>query len=871
MHESSGLLFRLRAFFLRNRMERELDEEMRFHLEQEAGKQRSLGLGAEEAEREALARFGRLSHHKDAARGAWGVWLFDELVFDVRYALRQLWAHKTFSLVAVSTLALGVGGTVALFGAIHGLLLRPLPYESASDLRVFWDEYSWSAAEFDFARENTKAYQGLASFTVDAMTFRQGDRTSMVKVGLLSGEAFDVLGTAPLLGQTLMREQERLGAASAVVLGYDFWQRALGGNRDIVGARLELDGEPATVVGVMPEGFYFPSPEIEVWHPLAVDAADPDYADNHWLVVIGRLREGWTPQQVGADLDRFAALLGEEFDYPEAWDKSKGYFVEPMRQYLLGDVRPALLLLFGAVGLLLLMASANVAALLVARMSDRESELSIRKAMGAGRGRLSRQLVTESFVLGTIASGAGLLLALAGYRTLVERLPLPTGFAHTLSLEWPLVAATLVLTPLISLLVAAAPLRRLGRGGVPSLVLASRGALGPARRRLQQGLVVGEIVIAVVLVTSAVLLARSVLELYRIDPGVDPEGVGVVDLFAASADLDVEQRLAFFDRLVEESAAIPGVQYAAVTNRLPLRDQGVQGPLTVEGRPDLEGTRGPNSKWRYVSPDYFRALGIELLEGRSFDGSDHADAAPVGIIGADLAQQLWPGESALGRRVKLFNSQEWIEIVGVAEGVHHDKVQDGPRSVVYVPLAQVSPWESATLVLRSSTEPKAAISAARTRSRAIDSRVALAGSASMEEILGDQLSEPLRLRFFLGLVSLMALVIGAVGVYGVISYGVSRRTAEYGLRMALGAERGELLGSVLAGTLRLVIVGVLGGLAAAGAGAALLSGFLYGVEARDPWSYLVSAALLLAVGLLAAAAPAYRASRVDPVTSLQGH
>ena len=513
--------------------------------------------------------------------------------------------------------------------------------------RVFWDEYSWSAAEFEFARENTTAYERLAAFTIDSQTLRLKDRTQMLVTGLVSGEAFDVLSTAPLLGSGFELGHEKSGADSVVVLSYDFWRREMAGDDSVVGRQLELDGAPATVVGVMPEGFFYPSPEVEVWRPLTVDAAERDYRGNHWLVVFGRIHDGWSNERVEADLGRFTMALGENFEYPEAWDKTRNAFVEPMRQYLFGDIRPALLLLLGSVALLLLMATANVAGLMVARMSDRESELAIRKAMGAGRSRLSRQLITESLVLGTTAAGFGLGLAWLGYRAIVDRLPLPTGFGQTLSLDGTVLIATLALIPAITLFVAVAPLRRLWVRPVSSRLrakrnlaarLAARGAIG-RRGGLQKSLVVGQIVIAVVLVTSAVLLARSVVELYRIDSGLDTSGVAALDLYVADADLDAEQRSSFYQSLIEQATASAGVESAAIINRLPLRDDGVQGPLTAEGRPDLEGPNGPNCKWRYVSNDFFRTLGIDLTEGRSFDATDRRDGRQVAVIGADFAER----------------------------------------------------------------------------------------------------------------------------------------------------------------------------------------------------------------------------------------
>ncbi len=871
--EWSGLPFRLRAFFRRGQMERELEEEMQFHLAQEAAKERRAGAEPTLATHTAQARFGRVTQHKDTTRGAWGVRLLDDLVVDLRFAVRQLFARKTFTAVAVTTLGLGIGGTVALLGVIYGLLLRPLPFEREGDLRVFWQEYSWSAAELDFARANTSVYEGLGAFTVDDQTLHRTGSAAILVTGRMSGEAFEVLGTPPLLGQTFDHSHEKLGSEPVVVLSHGFWQRELGADPEVIGSRLQLDGEQVTVAGVMPRGFFFPTPEIEIWRPLTVDPAEGDYGRNHWLVLFGRLQPDLTEAAARADLARFTEVLGQNFDYPAAWDKTKNAFTLPLREYLVGSARAPLLLVLGAVALLLLMATINVAALFLARMADRGEELTIRKAIGAGRARLARQLVTEALVLGGVASVAGLALASAGFRAIVHRLPLPSGFEHTLEVSWPLALATLLLTPLVALVVVLGPVRGLwrtpGKRRSRGALLRRRGTVGPSRSRTQGALIVGEIAIAVVLVTSATLLARTVVELYQIDLGLEPEQVAAIDLFAPSNMLDSSQRLQFFQELTERAEATSVIELASVTNRLPIRDGGVQGPITAEGRPDLDGDGGPNCKWRYVSPSYFELLGIELVEGRRFDATDRADTRGVGILGRELAERLWPGESAVGKRVQMAFADDWIEIVGVVEGVRHDGIQEPASNVLYRPLGQVAPWQAATLLVRSRQSSMAALAAARHQSEQLDPRVALARPIAMDDVVRGDLAQPLRLRFFLGLFSAMALLIGAVGVYGVVSYVVSRRTGEYGLRLALGARRPEVLLSVLREGGRLLAAGVALGLAAAFGTSFFFARLLVGVDGRDPWSYVAATAVLMGVGLLACMAPAARAARVDPSRVLQ--
>ncbi len=869
---TSGIGFRLRALFRRRTMERELDEELRFHLDEEARKFERRGLSVEDARRESLRRFGRVDRTKEQARGAWGVRLLDDLAIDLRYALRQLARSPLYALVAVVTLAAGVGGTAALFGVVHGLLVRPLPYADDVGLRVFWSDWNWRGNELDLVREVASAWDGIAGYTIDATTLDRDGKASLVLTGLVSAELFDVLGARPLLGRTFVEGEDRPGRELALVLSHGFWQQELGGDRNIIGQRLHLGGQPYTVIGVMPDGFYFPEPAVQAWTTLDLDPASSGYRNNGWLVLLGRVRDGVAEAGVEADLSRLATALDERFDYPEAWDKTKNPYVVPLRQYLFGSVRPSLLLLIAAAALLLVMAVANVAALLLAKMADRSTELGVRAAIGAGRMRLARQLITESLVLATLAAVAGLALAGGLFRALVGRLPL-AGFEQTLSLDWPILAAALTLVPLVASLVAVAPLRHLladprGASLKPFLAAGGRTVSGRGQGRLQGSLVVVEVMLAVVLVVGASLLMRSVLRLYQVDTGIDTAGAIALDLIAT--DLDEEGRRAFFDSLIERAGSIPGVRSAALTNRLPLRDGGVQGPIKVEGRPDLDGTKRLSSLWRTVTPDYFRALRVEIIRGRAFEPTDRAGSMPVAILDSELADRLWPGEDPIGRRVATsFSGSDWLEVIGVAAPVKHTEVRGPASSVIYQPFAQTVPWDAEILILEGNADPAALIGTVRSLVRELEPRVAVGRTTTMDDVLRTELAEPLRLRFFLALFGGLALAIGAVGVYGVVSYSVSRRMREYGVRVALGAERLDLVREVLSLGGRLVGLGILAGLGLALAFSFLLTRFLFEVAPRDPVSYLIAAATLGAIGIVASILPAARASAVDPSRALR--
>ena len=398
----SDTWFRIRALFARSKMERGLDEEVRFHLEMETRKNVESGMDPDAARRAALLSFGGVDRMKERARASWGVTVAEDLASDVRFAVRQLVKRPAFGALAILTLSLGIGGTVALFSVVNGIMLRPLPFATEDRIVTFWSDYNWRGVEFDFVKERAQAYERLAAFSTSSGAMRIGDETSVLSSAVSSVELFDVLGARPMMGRTFRVGEDRPGAEPVMVLSHSTWQRELSADPDVIGRRVLVDGAPVTVIGVMPEDFYFPTPEYQAWLPLDLDPESSNYQGNGFLVLLGRLRPAVSPELVQDDLAGITSALGERFTYPEAWDKTKGAYVLPIREYLLGDATPALLLLLGAVGLLLLMACANVTALLLTRTADRSGEMAVRTALGAGRGRLARQILSESVVLGVL-------------------------------------------------------------------------------------------------------------------------------------------------------------------------------------------------------------------------------------------------------------------------------------------------------------------------------------------------------------------------------------------------------------------------------------------------------------------------------------
>lgn len=870
----SEIRVRMRALLGRDTMEQELEDEVAFHLEREAEKLEAEGLEPREARRLARVRFGGVDRHKEAAREAWGVRTVMELGADIRFALRQLRSRPGFSAVAALTLALGIGGTVALGSAAHGVLVEPLPVPAEDELRVFWSAYNWRGVEFDHVKERTPVFQEVAAWSNEGYSMRRdpGSPSSLISATVGSAELFEVLGTEPLLGRTFQPGDDRPGAEPVVVLAHGLWTRAFGADRGVVGERILLDGTPTTVVGVMPEGFYFPDPAFEAFVPLELDPEDGGYQGNGWLVLTGRLRDGAGPDDVAAGVDAITRALGERFTYPEQWDKTRNAHLVPLREYLVGDSRAPLLLLVGASALLLLLASANVAALLLTRSGDRTREMAVRAALGAGRGRLARQLLTESVVLSLVGGGLGVLLAVGFFRLLVDGLPLAPALRDTLGLETGALLAGLGGAAVLGGLVSLAPVRDL-LGGGPS-GLGTRGGTaaggGPGSSRVQRALVFAEAAFAVVLVSGAALLVRSVDELRGIDPGLDPRGVLAVDVYLGPGETEAPEREAFFDEVLLEARALPGVESAGLINRVPVRDGGYQGPIGIQDRPELTDTNRPNVAFRTVSPGALEALDVAWVEGRSFDDGDRAGSLPVALVNETMARSLWPGKSALGRRIQATLAPGWFEVVGVVADVAvHDLVSPTPMAAYYPRAQTEASAAGGFLLVETEGDPTALAEPLRRLVGTTDARAAVGRVETMDQVLDAAMSDNLRLRFFLLLFAGVGLALGVVGIYGVVSYAVARRRAEFGLRMALGAEPSRLLAQVV----RVGMLPVAGGVVAGVAGAALASRFLrevlFGVAPTDPAAYLTAALILLLTGLLAALVPAVRAARTDPVGALR--
>lgn len=783
--------------------------------------------------------------------------MFESWAIDVKYALRRLRRRPTYTVLTVLTLALGVAGTAAVTGIGKQLLLEPLPIRAEEEVVAFWFDGAWSEAEFAYLRPDMDGFRSVAATRHADVTLRRGDGPARLIKGIAgSAELFEVLGREPAIGPGFREADDRVGSEPVAVLSHSLW-RELGASPSIVGERLQLSGVPRTVVGVMPPDFWFPAPDVRVW--LSEEIDPENHVGNYGL--IARMPPGKSIEAMAPQLDEIATLLDERFDFVEGWDLTENPELTPIRRRLLGPVRPAILALLGATAVILLIASINVSALMLGQVETRGTELAVRHALGAGRRRVLQQIVVESVVIGLLAGAAGAALAAAGFRFLVGLLPLGP-LAETATLDWTLFGVAIAVAVLAATAVALAPGAAVARRDVQTTLRRHRTAgIGGRGGRLEHGLVVGQVALVLLLTSGAALLIRSVDNVRAIDPGVEVEGVAVVDV-QIPATVETARMPALLAELVAAVEAVPGVQSAAVTQRLPLRGSSDNWGIGVEGRPDLAET---STAFRVVSPNYFRTLDIRVERGRGLLHTDRDAEAEEGavVINRTLAETYFPGADPLGRRIAFMD--RWDRIVGVVEDVAENELTAGPVPARYMVHEQVPfllPWQTMVLRAGPGLDPESLLDPARRAIQGAAPGVAIRELTTLESVFTRGIGPALQLRSLLSVLAALALVLGAVGIYGVVSHYVARRTRDWGIRITLGLQPRRVAGQILGRGGALVGAGIALGLAGFLVLARLLSSFLYGVGTADPPALLGAAALLVAAGLLAAAVPARRASRV---------
>jgi putative ABC transport system permease protein len=795
---------------------------------------------------------------------------------DLRYALRQLIKSPGFAAVTILTLALGIGACTAIFSVVNAVLLRPLDYPDPARLVVIretnlpdFPEFSASPPNYLDWEKQTKSYEHLAAYSGSRINLT-GDGEPQQLVGIkATAHYFDVYGIKPALGRTFLPEEDALGKEHVVVLSYPFWQRVFGGAADVLGRPVQLNGEPYTVIGVAPLGFGIAS-KIDAWMPMAFkpDETANDARGGHYLSVVGRLRPGVTVAQAEAELKVLAAQLAKQ--YPDS-NKGWGIFMMPLQDYSVRDVRTVLYTLLGAVGCVLLIACANIANLLLARATARHREISIRAALGASRARLVRQLLTESVLLALCGGLAGMLLARWGLDALLALAPANLPRVTDIHLNAGVLAFSLALSVLTGLVFGIAPAWLAARADVnEALKQGSRGSTeGGARGRMRSALVVIEVTLALMLLGGAGLLARSFIQLAHVDPGFTPENATVLRLSLPQKKYALpEQQTAFANSLLERVKNLPGVQAAGLTHSMPLVGDYVLS-FNIEGRPALAPSDLPNTNYYAVTPDYFRAMGIRLVRGRVFTAQDDAKAPRVAIINETMARQHFPNEDPIGKRINITNGPDtWREIIGIVGDIKQYGVDKATSSQSYEPFAQV-PFSSLNVVIRTNGPPTALLGAIRPTVYAVDKDQPIGTIRPLEEIMADSIARQRFAMTLLTVFSLVALVIAAVGIYGVMAYSVVQRTGEFGIRMALGAQQRDVLRLVLTQGGKLIGLGLIIGLAATLAASRAMGSMLFNTSAQDPLTLATITLLLGAVALIACLLPANRATKVNPIEALR--
>jgi len=867
----------------RRRAGNDFSAEIQAHIALEAERLRADGLSQADAEAAARRAFGNptAAEERYYESGRWMWW--DQVSRDSQYALRMLRRSPAFTVAAVLTLALGIGANTAIFSVIDAALLRPLPYPQPDRLVMLYgrgqsrENAELSPATYlDFHRQSRAL--DLAGYRQSPFNVTGQDRPERIAGAVVTPDFFGVLGVQAQLGRTLTPDLDRPGAARAVVLSYALWQRRYGGNADVLGRQIVLDGEPRTVVGVMPRFFQYPE-ESELWtaarfavpeHILRPNLDQSNIRDSHYFDTIGRLRPGFSLAQAQAEADTIARRLKQQYGSNEEADNAA---LVTLRDDLIGPARPALMILLGAVGLLLLIACANVANILLARGAARQKEIAVRSALGAGRARLVRQFLTESILLAAAGGVLGVALAYAGLRPLRALLPEGMLGSAALKLDPRVLAFTTLVSLASGILFGLFPALHLSGARALDGMLKEqgRGSSGGMRaHRARSALVAIEVALAAVLLVGAGLLIRSFSRLLAVSEGFQAERVLSLRLSLPEARYPgTADRARFVTRTLESIAALPGVGSAAVVSRLPLNPGNSTRSVDIKGRTSTPDDPAPD--YLVTSPDYFRAMGIRLLRGRAFTERDDASAPPVVLVNQSMARVFWPGRNPVGDFVMVGgcgNENDWCQVVGVVEDVHQHNLDQTPRPAVYVPYAR-DPWPFMVFVVRTSTEPAAAASAVQSAIHSIDRDQPLYGVRSMEEVVSASRS-PRRVRMLLlSLFAALALALACVGIYGVMAYLVAQRAHEIGIRMALGADRKDVLGLIVGQGLKLSLAGVAAGLLLAAGLSRFLSTVLYGVGTTDAPTFVGVAALLIALAAAASYLPAWRASRVDPVTALR--
>jgi putative ABC transport system permease protein len=869
----------IRSIARRGALESGLAEEMRFHVDQQTDKNRRAGMSPDEARRQALIRFGGLERIKESTRDEIRPALLEDSVRDVRHGLRVLRRAPGFTAAALVTLALGIGATSAIFSVVRTVMLAPLPYREPDRLVAVWETNRGGTsrnviapANFVAWRERTQTLEHLGMVgpaTVAMVVDGQPDEISGLTV---SSDVFRALGVQPALGRSYTVEEDLGGRGAVIVLSHEFWQRRLGGRRDVLDMILGTDDGPRTVIGVMPVGFTIVGQKADFLLPYgqtleqlrAVRGRGNSYA-------LARLREGVSFEQAFAEMRRIYADLEKEEPQRNA---RRTVMLIPLQDQMVGELRPAIFALVGAVVLVLLVACVNVANLLLARSAARERELGMRTALGARRSRLVRQMLVESLALAAAGGLLGLAVAALCHRGLLalvgDRIPVPR--LEQVTLDLPVVAFTMAVALATGIVFGVVPALVSTRDASEALRDGGRHGGGRRLHGVLSTLVVAEVALSLVLLAGAGLLMRSFVKLQSVDPGFRAEGVLTAGVQLPATRYDLPEAGSFFRESLSRIAALPGVEHAAGASCLPVPFACIGTSFWRVDRPKPADGQLASSQVRPVTPGFFRTLGIPHLAGRDFSDSDTVDSVPVAIVSEELVRQQFPDGSPLGRRLRINvghangrNDVEWM-VVGVVGNTRSSL--DGPvRQTIFIPTTQ-RPGRGMTFFVRTRQDPMSLATSVTGTVHDMEAEAPV-GIRTLDEVVGGTIARPRAISVLVGAFALVALALAAVGVYGVMAYSVRERTQEIGIRMALGATATSVFRLVLGQALRLVSIGVAAGLVAASALTRLLERLLYEVAPLDPWTFVVTAVVLLVVATVASYVPARRGMCMAPVDALR--
>ncbi|MGH9852315.1 MAG: ABC transporter permease [Blastocatellia bacterium] len=801
---------------------------------------------------------------------------------DLRFGARTLLKNPGFTAIAIITLSLGIGANTAIFSVANAALLRPLPYQNPDELVMVWEtapklgfpHNDVAPANFIDWRDQNQVFAHIAAFGAASLSLTGRGEPERIEGERVSASLFPLLGVAPALGRVFTEQEDHAEAQRVIVLSHGLWQRRFGGDPGIVGQSLTLDNRPYTVVGVMPAHFRFPGREQEFWTPMAFAPEEAAGRGDHYLSVVARLKPGVSRQQAQAEMEAIAARLQQQ--YPRT-NTDQGVALVPLREEFAGAIRKPLLILLGVVGFVLLIACANVTNLLLARATSRQKELTIRAALGASRLRLIRQLLTESILLALSGGAVGALLAIWGVDLLETLTPENLAQARGVVVDGRVLAFSAIISLLTGVVFGLAPALQVSRLNLTeALKEGGRSGVGSVGgSRLRGALVVGEIALSLVLLTGAGLMIKSFYRLTSVDPGFQPDKTLTMRMQLSGEKYgNPVKRRAFYDQMLQQVQSLPGVQQAGVITQLPLTTQGLSFSFSLEGQPPMPSANLPQAAFRVISQDYFRAMGIPLLGGRSFTPQDTADAQAVIVINRTMAERFWSGQEALGKRFKIGSSDSqnpWMVVVGVVGDVRQSSLDQALKPEMYVSHLQDRRFFAIPrdLVVRTVSDPLAMAATVRAEIWKLDKDLPLFRVRTMEQILSASVAGQRFNMLLLAVFAALAMLLAAVGIYGLMSYATAQRTREIGVRLALGARASDVLRLVMKQGLILTISGVAVGLAGAFALTRVMTGLLFGVSATDPVTFTLIAALLTLVALVACWIPARRATKVDPMIALR--